>query len=189
MAPYMFHYLTPLAGPPGASQPCWQDTTELRVNVRMQAPDGNWLFRLESGRSTPNGPDTPTDLDQLPPGYGTTEEEREEAYWYYCEHIGMLASLRDLSWNHPKDEEMNALLAAFARACSRMPALQMAMLIAEDDDDDRVFRVTCVAPNGSGSWGVFLYVDDWRPAESTMEGFSRMGRAGNGEDPVVYFFP
>ncbi|KAI4860906.1 hypothetical protein F4820DRAFT_85854 [Hypoxylon rubiginosum] len=193
----------PPAGVLSTSQPCWQDTTRLQVRVDMQAPDGSWLFQLENGVSTPNRPGSPTDLDRPPPGYWTTEEEREEAEEYYAEHLGnAISPPPGLDRKDPKDADMNALLAAFARACFHMPALQLAVLDACNDNDDGLpFRVSCVAPgnpygsldkkyaNGSDSWRVYLHVDEWRPTEATMEEFKRIGRARNGENPKVCFLP
>ncbi|KAI0595744.1 hypothetical protein F4775DRAFT_347129 [Biscogniauxia sp. FL1348] len=211
--PIHFSFFDPPAGVPGGDALCWQRLTELRVKVDMRGPDGSWLFRLEdndaaAAAAAADASDSMTELQQLlPPGYGETEDEREEAEEYYDDHQDVVLSQQQQGeLNHfraiPDDVKMNALLTAMARACSRMPALQVAVLEAEyDNDDNWPFQVCFVAAHksfgswdaeyadGTGSWRVYLHVDEWRPAEATLEEFMMIGRARGGLESIVCFLP
>ncbi|KAI1637848.1 hypothetical protein F4809DRAFT_602874 [Biscogniauxia mediterranea] len=210
--PIHFSFFDPPSGVLGGDALCWQHLAELRVKVDMRGPEGSWLFRLEDNdaTTTANASDSTTELQQiLPPGYGETEEEREEAEEYYDDHQDIIFLSQqqqqqqdDSSRSIPDDVQMNTLLTAVARACSRLPALQVAVLEAEHDNDDNwPFQVSCVAAgkpfgswdteyaDGTGSWRVYLHVDEWRPAETTLREFKMVGRARGGPESTVCFLP
>ncbi|KAI3317819.1 hypothetical protein HD806DRAFT_513835 [Xylariaceae sp. AK1471] len=188
---------------------CWQNTTDLRVMVHMCSPDGTWLFDVESEDpfEDDNAEEVLGALDHLPPGYGATDEAREEAEEYFDDHRDFLLEVSEddhdrSSRSVPNDDKMNAFLTAFARRCSLMPALQVATLEAEyDNPDSWPFQVSCAAPgepfsdwdtefaDGTDSWRVYLHVHDWRPTEATLDAFKAIGKGRDGQEPTICFLP
>ncbi|KAI1490117.1 hypothetical protein F5X96DRAFT_637732 [Biscogniauxia mediterranea] len=212
--PIHFSFFDPPSGVLGGDALCWQHLAELRVKVDMRGPEGSWLFRLDddnNATTTANASDPTTELQQLlPPGYGETEEEREESEEDYNDHYDIIFFQMEQQEQYdnsersvPDDVQMNTLLTAMARACSRLPALQVAVLEAEyDNDDNWPFQVCCVAADkrfgswdtkyadgNTGSWRVYFHVGEWRPAEATLREFKMVGRARGGPESTVCFLP
>ncbi|KAI1204312.1 uncharacterized protein F4807DRAFT_354548 [Annulohypoxylon truncatum] len=200
---------------PHEAAPAWEKATRLEVRASMCGPDGKWLFKIDPNNGTPGNPPEDLDFDRLPPGYGTTESELDEAEEYCLEHLEDIAP-ETMDGGDPDDGEffrteaddgpMNALLAAFARGCGRgnAPALRSATLQSEFFNiDNWPFQVTCYAAGAAAplrwdaefaggdrdAWRVFFHVGDWRPAEETLEEFRRIGRERGGRDTVVCFLP
>lgn len=188
----------------------WEKVTRLEVMASIYTPDGKWLFKRDPSDGTPESPHLDLDVNHLPPGYGSTKSELDEAEEYYEEHYLDITPVDEdgefYSRTEVNDGPMNALLAAFARGCGRgsAPVLRTATLESEfRNDDNWPFQVTCfaageAAPLGwdaefaggdHGAWRVFFHVGDWRPAEETLEEFRRIGRERDGCDTVVCFLP
>ncbi|KAI1165550.1 hypothetical protein F5B18DRAFT_610092 [Nemania serpens] len=138
----------PTSGPAAEEQPCWQSTTTLRVRMLPCTPDGSWLLRPKASSTTPippiNLPGGLIDCTQLPPGYRNTTEEYIEDEEYDSIHGSVIdlneecgsvhSSVTDLlttggqpvpEWD-PDNENLSAMITAFARCCNRMPALKVA---------------------------------------------------------------
>ncbi|KAF3064542.1 hypothetical protein GL218_02186 [Daldinia childiae] len=207
----------PLAGPGTAPQEAalaWEKVTRLEVRVSMCGPDGKWLFKIDPNDETPGNPPEDLDFDCLPPGYGTTESELDDAEEYYDDHREDIApeTMDENNWDgeffrtKADDGPMNALLVAFARGCRRgnMPALRTAILQCEFfNTDNWPFQVTYFAAGATApigwdaefaggdhdAWRVFFHVGNWRPAEETLKEFRRIRRELDGRDTVVCFLP
>ncbi|KAI1399762.1 hypothetical protein F4819DRAFT_464036 [Hypoxylon fuscum] len=207
----------PLAVPdtaPHEAALAWEKVTQLDVRASMRGPDGKWLFKIDPNDGTPGNPPEDLDFDRLPPGYGTSESELDEAEEYYDEYREDIAPDTMDEYNpdgevfrtEADDGPMNALLAAFARGCRRgnAPALRTATFQSEFfNTDNWPFQATCfaageVAPLGwdaefaggdRDAWRVFFHVGNWRPTEETLEEFRRVGRERDGRDAVVCFLP
>ncbi|KAI1460768.1 hypothetical protein F4805DRAFT_454213 [Annulohypoxylon moriforme] len=190
----------------GGDASCWNNLTELLVKVTMYGPDGVWLFKRWDGYDTPGSPPgTPTDHYRLPPGYGETEEELEEAERYLDNHSDAFfgsGSEHGPYRTIPNDTAMNALLTSFARGCSRLPSLKEAILTAVfDHPENSPVQVSCAASNhsfatwdeefaeGTDTWRVFLYLNWWRPDEATVEEFKKIGRNKDGHDSQICYLP
>ncbi|KAI1821440.1 hypothetical protein F4861DRAFT_518702 [Xylaria intraflava] len=187
----------------------WQNTTKLLIKVDMRGSNGNWLFdpgpwnRIQD-YSTVNLPDA---LNRLPPGYGAVHsQERREAEQYFYSKVWVDYNVKALVKHGicrtlPNEDRMNALLAAFARHCSLMPALRSAQLECEHDNEYGLcFRVSCFAPgephdfgseyvDGNDSWRVGLRVGQWRPTEATLDAFREIGQSRDGRSATICFVP
>ncbi|KAI0407446.1 hypothetical protein F4802DRAFT_595260 [Xylaria palmicola] len=207
----------PLAVPSTSSHEAtvtWEKVTQLAVCARRDGgANGGWLFKLDPEDAVAlESPPEHLDLDHLPPGYGTTESELDEAEKYYDDHLyAMTPFVREWKYKdiwdlrmEVDDGPMNTLLAAFARGCRNMPALRTAAFETElYSPGSWWFQVTCFAAGEATPWGwdaefadgdcstwrVFFHVYDWRPAEETLEAFRRIGREHDGRDTVVCFLP
>jgi hypothetical protein len=191
----------------GNDELCWQNVTDLHVSVPVRCPDGTWLFDVE-GEETPGADETEdilAALQRLPPGYGATDEEREEAVEYFEDNQDVL--LQDYQDGHqfrstPNDDEMNVFLTAFARRCSLMPALQLAMFEVQYNNPEYwPLQVSCVAPgksfrewdteyaDGVDTWRVYIHANEWRPAKATLDAFRAIGKNRDGRKPTICFLP
>ncbi|KAI0014326.1 hypothetical protein F4779DRAFT_5588 [Xylariaceae sp. FL0662B] len=198
---------------PHEAAPAWKKVTRLEVKVSTYGPDGEWLVKLDPDNDpTPKIPPEELDFDHLPPGYGTTKSELDEAEEYYEKYQKDITPLIEDGWDpepieflriEADDGPMNALLAAFARGCGRgnMPALRTATF--QSEFHRWTFWVTCCtagtaallerdtefADGDRNAWCVFFYVGNWRPAEETLEEFRQIGRERTGRDTTVRFLP
>ncbi|KAI1274858.1 hypothetical protein F5Y07DRAFT_191862 [Xylaria sp. FL0933] len=183
-------------------QPCWQHTTTLIVKVLPCSPDGSWLSRSEGSQA--RIPEGLVDCSQLPPGYADTAEEEEEAEEYYTDHkeFVMPSGLGSSSVVTiiPDDEKMNVMIAAFARCCARMPALQAAILSFEDiHDEDDPFEVFFIAPSRpfyfchgtmesiADICRIFLHFKDWQPTDATIDELKNIGVERYGQPCTIHY--
>ncbi|KAI0834125.1 hypothetical protein F5Y06DRAFT_279927 [Hypoxylon sp. FL0890] len=194
---------------PHEAAPAWEKVTRLEVKASMYGPDGKWLFKPDPDDDmTPETLPEYLDFDRLPPGYGTTESELDEAEEYYDAYLEdikpeRMEGIEDIeSLRKPDDGLLNALLTAFARRCRNMPALLNATFEFEIFNTDIwPFQVSYLAAGKASlsEWDdefaddceisrVNFDVGNWRPAEETLEEFRRIGRERDGCDAVVYFF-
>ncbi|KAI0474722.1 hypothetical protein F4859DRAFT_514571 [Xylaria cf. heliscus] len=132
-----------LFDPPMEEQPCWQNTTRLRVLMTLDLPDGSCLFEVPGNHV--NLAQRDFSYDQLPPGYGDTGQELESALRYFMVHKNNLLGSRSVDGRspivhhisiHPNEQKLNALFAAFARCCVRMPVLTLAELLIWTGEQD-----------------------------------------------------
>ncbi|KAI2624042.1 hypothetical protein GGS21DRAFT_325410 [Xylaria nigripes] len=212
----------PLAVPgtaPHEATPAWEQVTHLEVRSSMCGPDGNWLFKFDPDNyldrePTPDPPGEEFLHNAMPPSYGTTESEQDDADNKYDEFLERIAPKKvaqdfcDLEYFHTKvnDGPMNTLLAAFARGCGRgnLPALRTATFQSEFfNDNNWPIQIACFAAGTASwyewdaefadgdrsAWRVFFHVGDWRPTEETLEEFRQIGRERIGRDTVVCFLP
>ncbi|KAI0109001.1 hypothetical protein GGR51DRAFT_514001 [Nemania sp. FL0031] len=196
----------PKSGSGSEEQPCWQQMTTLHVEMALCSPDGSWLFRPERPIADVDLPEGLIDCTRLPPGYGDTEEELEEAEEFYQDHKDIIRPPTQYEYSAvaliPNDEKLNALLTAFARGCARMPALKVANLrIDFENEDNWPFQVICVGAlhrlgywdadiaNGSGCCRVYLHVNEWRPTDATIEELKNIGVEMNDQPSTICFLP
>ncbi|KAI1125323.1 hypothetical protein F5Y10DRAFT_247400 [Nemania abortiva] len=194
----------PRSGPGAEEQPCWQQMTRLHVEMALCSPDGSWLFRPETHVLEDDLPEGLIDCTRLPPGYGDTEEELEEAEDYYEDHEEIIKPPTKYESNMgvlvPDDERLNALLTAFARGCARMPVLEVADLrIDYENGQNWPFQVICVQAahrleywnadiaNDSSLWRVYLHADGWKPTEATLSELKNIGVERNGQPSTICF--
>lgn len=203
----------PAQGGPGA----WNRLRVMNIKLDMRGPHGKWYFGFEDGAHDGDEPMAGIS-NQMPPGYGATEQELKDALEYYEDHMcrdqdddeggddddGDVQPPR----NTPADAELNPLLASFARACARLPSLEVASLEAEyKNAENWPFVLVVAAPGknlggdwgerfakGDGTWRWFLHVEgEWRPDRETMDVLECFGRhaarrAGT-DQTVVAFLP
>lgn len=186
------------------AEECWQHTTTLEVKVESCSPDGTWIFHPQEPYTKTNLPPGLLDCTQLPPGYGDTEEERKGAEEFYRNHEGIVLPRAVHEFNSiplvPDDEKLNAMIAAFARCCARMPSLKVADLRFNfPNDDNWPFQVICAAPFQSfdgwtstkavslGSYRMFLHLNEWRPTDATIAELKNVGLERNGQPSIICF--
>lgn len=210
----LFDTLPTSADLPG-QQGVWSKLRQLHVKFDIRGPHGKWYF------GSPNGVDHPSDeplaeiSGQLPPGYGSTEEELQDAEDYYDDNFadeGGSDEEDEASIQHrrtrPVDAEINPLVRSFARACTRLPCLTLATLQTEyRNEENWPFQVICAAPGTSlGDWDskfatgninttrrVYLHAEGgWRPDQETLNVLDKVGmdacggRAGATETEVTF---
>ncbi|KAI0424845.1 hypothetical protein F5Y09DRAFT_323297 [Xylaria sp. FL1042] len=188
------------SAPTVEEQPCWQHTTTLSVKVLPCSPDGSWFSRPQGSQG--RIPEGLVDCSQLPPGYADTAEEEEEAEEYYADHEDFLMPSStgeyDIITLIPDDERLNAMIAAFARCCARMPALQTAILSFEDIHHEHYpFEVTFIAAfhpfpfwdeeieSSADSCRIFLHLKDWQPTDETMAELKNIGVERCGQPSTI----
>lgn len=199
-------------GGPGA----WDKLRVMNIKVDMRGPHGKWYFGFEAGAHDSDEPMAGMS-SQMPPGYGATKQELEDALVFWEDQMcrdqdddddddeddhGDVQSPR----NTPADAELNPLLASFARACARLPSLEVASLEAEyRNAENWPFVVMVAAPGkdlggdwgerfakGDGTWRWYLHVEgEWRPDRETidvLENFGRDAAHRSGIDQTVVAF-
>ncbi|KAJ8106111.1 hypothetical protein ONZ43_g7173 [Nemania bipapillata] len=191
----------PISGPVAS---CWQQTTNLRVEMALCSPDGSWLFQPQSLVQGVDLPEGLLDCTQLPPGYAETEEENEEAIDYFEDWQSVIFPPRKIEYNRveliPNDEKLNALLVAFARGCAKMPVLEIAIVHIEyENDDNWPFQIICVAAShrlgyweeamdvNPNTWRFYLHTNEWQPTKATLAVLKEVGEERNGEPSTVCF--
>ncbi|KAI1146349.1 hypothetical protein F4825DRAFT_440977 [Nemania diffusa] len=196
----------PKSGPAAEEQPYWQQTASLHVEMGLCSPDGSWLFlpRSVDEIDTSELPEGLIDYTQLPPGYADAEQTPEEVTDYFEDHQEAIVPRSQIDYHTldlvPNEEKLNALLAAFARGCARMPALEIANLrIDYDNDDNWPFQVVCVAAlhrleywdvdkaDDPKYWRVYIHAHNWRPTEATIAQLKNIGVERNGEPSTICF--
>lgn len=189
-----------------SDQQAWGKLRELHVKFDTRGPHGRWYFGFPDGSAPDDEPPQAEISGQLPPGYGATEEELQDAEDYYDDNYAehdddeeqdSVQQRRSL----PVDAEINTLLQSFARACARLPCLKLATLGAEyKNDEEWPFQIVCVAPGESmgdwdskfasnATWRVYLHAEDWRPDQETMDVLEGAFDKGDGKETVVTFLP
>ncbi|KAG8167162.1 hypothetical protein KVR01_002851 [Diaporthe batatas] len=200
-------FFDPAQAAPGA----WERLRVMNIKLDMRGPHGRWYFGFGGGAHDSDGPLAEISI-QMPPGYGATEQELEDALVFYEDHMGQDQDDDDGDVRPPRDTpagaELNPLLASFARACARLPSLEVASLEAEyRNDENWPFVLTVAAPGkilggdwgerfarGDGTWRWYLHAEgQWRPDRETMEVLESFGRdaahrAGT-DETVVAFLP
>lgn len=198
-------------GAPGA----WDRLRVVNVKLDVRGPHGRWYFGFGDGAHDSDEPVAEVS-SQMPPGYGATEQELEDALVFYEDHMAQDQDDDDGGDDDdarpprdtPVDTELNPLLASFARACARLPSLEVASLEAEyKNAENWPFVLTVAAPGknlggdwgerfakGDGTWRWYLHAEgEWRPDRETMEVLENFGRdaarrAGT-DETVVAFLP
>lgn len=178
----------------------WDKLRVMNIKVDMRGPHGKWYFGFESGAHDGDEPMARIS-SQMPPGCGATEQELEDALVFYEDQMCRDQDDDDDNDNDrgdvhpprntPADAELNPLLASFARACARLPSLEVASLEAEyKNAENWPFVVMVAAPGkdlggdwgerfaeGDGTWRWYLHVEgEWRPDRETMDVLGNFGR-------------
>lgn len=198
------------SGPAAEDEPCWQNVKTLQVTMVACCPDGSWLFHPQKLVPQKSLPESLIDCTQLPPGYGDTEEEREQAENFLNTHdnIGDLDRWQlILPYTFiPDDKKVNKMVTAFARCCDRMPVLDMADLsfnVLNDDGlpfqmsyhktfhDNGNWEADSVDSYGSDdetSCGFYLHFGKWTPTEATITELKNVGTKRNDKPSTIWSY-
>ncbi|KAI1299858.1 hypothetical protein F5Y03DRAFT_408580 [Xylaria venustula] len=198
--PALFH---PLSSIPGAEeQPCWQHAKRLNIMIFPCSPDGSWLMRQRLQPTIEvDVPEHLLDCTQLPPGYADTEEGCQQAQTFYNDHLERVIRTTDEYYApplFPDDENMNAMMVAFARCCARMPALEYA-IVDFDYYQPSGYQMICVAAHHRlpdfkvdkegplDRCRIYLHFNDWRPEDATINEFEQVGVKKDGKPSSIFF--
>lgn len=194
-------------------EPFWGSLAELSVDFDMRSPSGRWYFRGAAGdaHNVPSS-DEPLPADgggYMPPGYGSDEDEWDEAAEYEVslrpagrEGDGTLDLLDDFRVV-PDEEVLVPLLEAFARAVAQMLVLRTACLTSRLPDPYLEWFVVYATPGNLTSYEeymeeddsagvkprVFLHVHGWTAPEQVLDMFRKMGQKRHGQDAIVTYMP
>jgi hypothetical protein len=193
-------------------EPFWGSLAELTVDFDMRSPSGRWYFRAAAGdaHNVPSSDEPlPADGGYMPPGYGSDEDEWDEAAEYEVslrpegrEGDGTLDLLDDFRVV-PDEEVLVPLLEAFARAVAQMPALKTACLTSRLPDPYLEWFVVYATPGNltdheeymeeDDSTGakprVFLHVHGWTAPEQVLDTLRKIGQKRHGQDAIVTYIP
>jgi hypothetical protein len=150
-------------------EPFWCSLVELSVDFDMRSPSGRWYFRGAAGdaHNVPSSDEPlPAEGGYMPPGYGSDEDEWDEAAEYEVslrpvgrEGDGTLDLLDDFRVV-PDEEALLPLLEAFARAVAQMPALRTACLTSRLPDPYLEWFVVYATPGNLTDYEEYMEEDD-----------------------------
>ncbi|KAH8816654.1 hypothetical protein F5884DRAFT_725922 [Xylogone sp. PMI_703] len=149
-----------LLGLRALEQPFWQNLKSLAIRFNMTTPSGDWYFcspRSEIGNDSLHLPTRKAELErEMPPGYNRSEQEGNLA-------ISRFAHVHELELSghddtrafrlSPNESVLVPLIEAFARACSQIPSLEKATLVA---DHRRIVRINSETYNFGLEWGIYV---------------------------------
>lgn len=132
----------------------WRDLVKLEIRPDMRQSHGRWLFNSRHGALPSDEPCAEIDPQQMPPGYGSTPEELEDAENFFDDNEEVLfppeealAGEQCITRTAPDAQGMNALLRGFATCCARLPRLKFGGLQMDCETVPYPWQVVCAAPD------------------------------------------
>lgn len=201
----------PTPDPTTIVRPFWQNLEHLNVHFHMTTPSGTWYFRAQSRSQNPVQSIPAPSNTQVPPGYGSSEEDDIVAALQYSDLENTMLSGYPPSVFRlvPNEELLAPLIGAFAQACLQIPSLKVASLsttiaVPLEFEGRRTYTpsewgIWFAAPGASFHWQLQLepaFRDDmgqrrlvfdtkhWQPDEHLCNLLRGIGRERYGEELV-----